>query len=82
MSIESTRSFIASEFRKARADLRLSQEEVAKRAGCSVITVSRIETENFHSLTYNTICKIAGALGLSTKIILRKKNAGGEEEHD
>ena len=49
--------------REAREEKRLTQEELAKKSGVSRQTIISIETDESYNPTFNTLIKLAEALG-------------------
>lgn len=65
--VKQLRESLASKVRMARADKRLSQAEVAERAGTSPVRIWEIENGNADP-RLSTIVRVAGALGLQVMI--------------
>ena len=56
---------------KARLEARLSQADLAGRAGVSRVTLSRMEGAVKGDMSVLALLKVAGALGLELKLLLR-----------
>lgn len=57
------------QFRKAREEQGLTQEDLAKKANINRVTLSKVET-GFRNATIETLTKIAQALGLNLELKL------------
>ena len=49
--------------KKLREEARLTQEQLAEKAGVSRVTIALLESKDDHVSTTRTLVKIAGALG-------------------
>ena len=67
-----TKNKIIASIVKARKKESLSQKELADRLGTSQSVISRIENGMTKSITLDYLTKVANALGISTKISLKK----------
>jgi DNA-binding XRE family transcriptional regulator len=67
-SLEKHRKYVGVQIRKCRQKLKMSQEELAERAGLPQSHICRLETGK-HAPTYLTIEKLAAALGTTTSQI-------------
>lgn len=59
---------LASSIIQARIDKKLTQEELAKKAGLSQVMIARIESGSGNP-TFATINRVAGALGKELKLV-------------
>ena len=63
-ALQKHRNFVGEQIRKCRQKLKMSQEDLAKKAGIPQSHVCRLETGK-HAPTYLTIERLADALGVS-----------------
>jgi transcriptional regulator with XRE-family HTH domain len=66
-----TLSDVGQALQQARLQARLSQEEVAERAGLSRITLSRMEGATKGDMSVSAVLKLCGVLGLELQVVPR-----------
>ena len=71
-SLKQYRDKLPGAIRKSRRAQDLTQREVAKRAGVSERTIKVIEARNFNSLTFTTVEKVCGALGIKVTLVVKE----------
>ena len=66
-----TLSDVGQALQQARLQARLSQEEVAERAGLSRVTLSRMEGATKGDMSVSAVLKLCGVLGLELQVVPR-----------
>ena len=60
--------------KKLREEARLTQEQLAEKAGVSRVTIALLESKEDHVSTTRTLVKIAGALGTTVDALFFTDN--------
>ena len=71
-SILDYREKLSGAIRKSRRAQDLTQREVAKKAGVSERTIKVIEACTFNNLTFTTVEKVCGALGIKVTLVIQE----------
>ena len=54
---------LGKQYRAYRQQLQLTQREVAKKAGLSIMTIQKFETGNSHDISFNTLLRLLRVIG-------------------